>query len=140
MLTIMTQKDIGNAIVPYYGQEAGDKLAELLTEHITMAVPVLQAAKDGDEATLTRVVKEWYGNAKEIGQFLNGANPENWSIEDTEGALEMHITHTIAYSVAILKGDYSSSFGGFEEALVHMTHLGDLLTEGIVKQFPKEFK
>lgn len=37
---LQNQKDIGAAIVPYYGQAAGDTLASLLTTHILDAVPV----------------------------------------------------------------------------------------------------
>lgn len=136
---LQNQKDIGAAIVPFYGQAAGDKLAELLKEHIQGAVPVLQAAKSDDKAALDKAVKNWYANAKEIGDFLASANPKNWMAKDTESALEMHITHTIAYSVSILKSDYTQSFGGFEEALHHMLHLADILSDGIAKQFPEKF-
>ncbi|MBS1487159.1 MAG: glycosyltransferase [Bacteroidetes bacterium] len=137
---LQNQKDIGAAIVPFYGQAAGDQLAKLLTEHIQGAVPVLKAAKENNKEALDKAVKDWYANAKEIGSFLASANPKNWAEKDTEGALEMHITHTIAYSVSILKGDYSQSFGGFEEALHHMLQLADILTDGLVKQFPEKFK
>ncbi|HJS52757.1 MAG TPA: hypothetical protein VJ781_12725 [Pyrinomonadaceae bacterium] len=137
---LQNQKDIGAAIVPYYGQAAGDQLAELLTEHITLAVPVLKAAKENDQVALDKAVKDWYANAKAIGMFLASANPQNWHAKDTQAALEMHITQTIAYSVSILKGEYSQSFGGFEEATRHMIMLADLLTEGIAKQFPEKFK
>ncbi len=136
---LQNQKDIGAAIVPYYGQAAGDQLAKLLTEHIQLAVPVLKAAKEDNKEDLDKAVKNWYANAKDIGSFLASANPNNWTAEETQGALEMHITHTIAYSVSILKGDYTQSFGGFEEALNHMIYLADVLTEGIVKQFPNKF-
>lgn len=136
---LQNQKDIGAAIVPFYGQAAGDKLAELLKEHIQGAVPVLQAAKSDDKAALDKAVKDWYANAKKIGDFLASANPKNWMEKDTESALEMHITHTIAYSVSILKSDYTQSFGGFEEALHHMLHLADILSDGIAKQFPEKF-
>lgn len=137
---LQNQKNIGAAIVPYYGQAAGDQLAKLLTEHIELAVPVLKAAKEDNKEALDKAVKDWYANAKEIGSFLASANPKNWTAKETQGALEMHITHTIAYSVSILKGDYTQSFGGFEEALHHMVHLADILTEGIAKQFPDKFK
>lgn len=136
---LQNQKDIGAAIVPYYGQAAGDQLAKLLTEHITLAVPVLKAAKENDKAALDKAVKDWYANAKAIGLFLASANPKNWNAKDTQAALEMHITQTIAYSVSILKGEYSQSFGGFDEATRHMIMLADLLTEGIAKQFPEKF-
>ncbi|MCC6290230.1 MAG: hypothetical protein IT249_20310 [Chitinophagaceae bacterium] len=136
---LQNQKDIGAAIVPFYGEAAGNKLAELLKVHIQDAVPVLQAAKNDDKAALDKAVKDWYANAKEIGDFLASANPKNWMAKDTESALEMHITHTIAYSVSILKSDYTQSFGGFEEALHHMLHLADILSDGIAKQFPDKF-
>ncbi|MFH6936329.1 hypothetical protein [Flavobacterium sp. FlaQc-30] len=136
---LQNQKDIGSAIVPYYGQAAGDQLAKLLTEHIQLAVPVLKAAKENNKEALDKAVKDWYANAKDIGDFLASANPKNWTAKETQGALEMHITHTIDYSVSILKGDYTQSFGGFEEALHHMVHLADILTEGIAKQFPDKF-
>lgn len=136
---LQNQKDIGAAIVPFYGQAAGNKLSELLKVHIQDAVPVLQAAKSDDKTALDKAVKDWYANAKEIGDFLASANPKNWTAKETESALEMHITHTIAYSVGILKGDYTQSFGGFEEALHHMLHLADILSDGIAKQFSEKF-
>ena len=46
---LQNQKDIGAAIVPYYGQAAGDTLSALLTTHITQAPAVLQAAKDNNQ-------------------------------------------------------------------------------------------
>lgn len=134
------QKQIGAAIVPFYGRAAGDKLTKLLTEHIEGAVPVLKAAQANDKAALDKALAAWYKNAKEIADFLSSANPGNWPASVTESALEMHITHTTEYAVNILKGDYASSIKGFEEALHHMLMLADVLTEGIEKQFPDKFK
>lgn len=133
------QKQIGAAIVPYYGQAAGDKLAKLLTEHIELAVPVLKAAQANDKSSLDAALANWYKNANEIADFLSAANPKNWPESATEPALKMHITHTTQYAVNILKGEYSSSVNGFEEALHHMLMLADVLTDGIVKQFPEKF-
>jgi hypothetical protein len=49
-----------------------------LTEHIQLAVPVLQAAKSNDQAALDKGLLDWNNNAKEIAQFLSAANPENY--------------------------------------------------------------
>ncbi len=133
------QKQIGAAIVPFYGQAAGDQLAKLLTEHITDAVPVLKAAQANDKVALDKALESWYKNAKEIADFLSSANPKNWPESATEPALKSHITHTTEYSVNILKGDYKSSIEGFEGALNHMLMLADTLSEGIAKQFPDKF-
>jgi hypothetical protein len=137
---LQNQKDIGAAIVPFYGQAAGDKLAALLTEHIQLAVPVLKAAQANDKPTLDIVLANWYKNANDIAGFLSSANPKNWPQTTTGSALKMHITHTTEYAVNILKDNYAPSIKGFEEALNHMLMLADILTEGIAKQFPDKFK
>lgn len=133
------QKQIGAAIVPFYGQAAGDQLTRLLTEHITDAVPVLKAAQANDKAALDKALADWYANAKVIADFLSSANPQNWPASATEPALKSHITHTTTYSVNILKGDYKSSIEGFEGALNHMLMLADILSEGIAREFPDKF-
>ena len=45
---LQNQIDIGDAIKPYYGDAAGDRLTALLHDHITIAVELLQAAKAAD--------------------------------------------------------------------------------------------
>ena len=45
---LRNQEDIGNAIIPFYGQPAGAKLTELLKQHIMGAVDLVAAAKAGD--------------------------------------------------------------------------------------------
>ena len=50
---LQNQVDIGNAIKPYYGNAAGDKLTTLLKEHITTAAEVVAAAKANDKHTRT---------------------------------------------------------------------------------------
>jgi hypothetical protein len=47
---LQNQTDIGNAIVPFYGADAGRQLSALLHAHITIAVELLQDAKAGDTA------------------------------------------------------------------------------------------
>ena len=136
---LANQQEIGTAIAPYYGQAAGDKLAQLLTEHIELAVPVLKAAQANDKAALDRALANWYRNANEVAAFLSAANPKNWPAAATAGALKMHISHTTDYAVNIMKGEYDTSIKGFESALQHMLMLADLLSDGIVKQFPGKF-
>ena len=76
------QTDIGNAIEPYYGRAAGNRLTALLEEHITGAVALLAAAKAGDPSLIQRRSDEWYANGDEIADFLSDANPRNWPQRD----------------------------------------------------------
>lgn len=136
---LQNQKDIGAAIVPFYGQEAGDKLAALLTVHIEDAVPVLQAAKAGDEEALNKGLEVWYANAKEVAAFLTAANPEDWPASATEPMMKGHIDQTTAYAVALLTGDFEGAVAGYDEARHHMLMLADILAEGLINQFPEDF-
>lgn len=137
---LQNQKDIGAAIVPYYGQAAGDKLASLLTAHITGAVPVLQAAKEGNDTALTKALSDWQANAKDIADFLSSANPNSWPQSATEPMMKMHIDQTVAYSVDLLKGDTAKAIKDYQAAYDHMMEMADTLTNGIAKQFPDKVK
>jgi hypothetical protein len=137
---LKNQKDIGAAIVPVYGQAAGDKLAELLTIHINQAVPVLTAAKNGDQAALKKALDDWHVNAQEIADFLANANPKNWKQADLREMMKKHIDTTTAYAVELLKGNYEEAVKKFDEANDHMKQMSDELAMGIIKQFPDKFK
>lgn len=136
---LQNQKDIGNAIVPFYGQAAGDQLTKLLTEHIVGAVPVLTAAKNGDNNGLTTALNDWYANAEEIGEFLNTANPE-WAKHDMKPMMKMHIDQTTSYSVSLLQKNYDQAIKTYTEAHNHMLEMAEDLARGIAIQFPDQFK
>jgi hypothetical protein len=135
---LQNQKDIGAAIVPVYGQAAGDQLSQLLTTHIQQAVPVLTAAKNGDQAALKKALDDWYINAREIADFLSKANP-NWKQEEMRGMMKTHIDQTTAYSVDLLKDDYINAIKKYDEANNHMKLMAEELSAGIIKQFPDKF-
>lgn len=135
---LSNQADIGNAIAPYYGDVAAAQLTELLQTHITLAVPVLTAAKAGDTAALDAALDDWYANARDIADFLAAANP-NWSQAEMREMMATHITQTTAYAAAVIGGDYAGAITEFDEAQAHMAHMADELSAGVIAQFPKKF-
>lgn len=136
---LANQQDLGDAIVPYYGQVAGDTLASLLTEHINLAVPVLSAAQSGDQAALDLVLANWNANADAIADFLSSANPDNWNKADMESMMEEHISTTTTYAVDLLNNNFDQAIADFGKAYDHMMMMADMLTDGIAKQFPDKF-
>ena len=135
---LQNQADIGAAVAPFYGDEAADQLTALLQTHITDAVPVLTAAKAGDTVALQAALDAWHANAREIADFLAGANPA-WSQDDLRAMMATHIDQTTAYAAAVIGGDYTSAIATFDEAQAHMAQMADELTAGLIAQFPKEF-
>lgn len=136
---LRNQQDIGAAVGSFYGDEAGRAIADLLTTHITDAVPVLTAAKDGDEAGLATALEEWYRNAAEIGDFLAAANPQVWSQESMRDMMKTHIDQTVAYASDVLGNDWTAAIATFDAAQSHMQEMADMLSAGIIAQFPQNF-
>ena len=135
---LQNQVDLGDAIRPFYGDEAGDMLTELLTAHIEGAVPVLTAAKAGDGDALAAAVDAWYANAEEIADFLASANP-HWTTSDMREMMRSHITQTITYASDALAGDVASAIADYGVAEHHMQEMADMLSAGLIAQFPDRF-
>lgn len=135
---LKNQDDIGDAIKPIYGDEAGKKLAALLRDHILIAADIVQAAKTGDGEGVTKGQKRWHENADDIAVFLSGANP-NWPKQTLVDMLYKHLDYTTAEVVSRLKKDWVADIEAYDRGHDHMLMFSDILTEGIVKQFPKKF-
>ena len=137
---LQNQVDIGDAIKPYYGEAAGDHLTALLHDHITIAVEILQAAKAGDDAQLADARQRWAANGDDIGDFLGAADPENWPADDMRAAMAGHLEQTFSEAANELGGNYAASVADYEQAHLHMLAMADVLSGGIMDQFPKMFR
>jgi hypothetical protein len=137
---LQNQVDIGDAIKPFYGEEAGNQLTALLHDHITIAVELLQAAKAGDQEKLEDASKRWYANANDIADFLAAADPEHWPQETMRAAMKTHLDQTLAEAVHELNGEYAASVADYEEIHHHILEMADLLSDGIIRAFPREFR
>lgn len=135
---LKNQEDIGNAIKPYYGKDAGNTLTELLTDHILIAGKIVEAAKSENQSNLKKYNTEWYKNADEIAQFLSSANP-NWIKSELKELLDMHLKLVTDDVVARIKKDWDADISAFDKGEDHIIKMADVLTKGIIKQFPNQF-
>jgi hypothetical protein len=135
---LKNQDDIGNAVKPYYGEDAGKKLSSLLRDHILIAVDVVTAAKAGDKDALDKNQKKWTENADEIAVFLSDANP-NWNKDDLTKALHKHLELTTGEVTSRLNKDWKGDINSYDKGHEHMLMVADILSEGIRKQFPDKF-
>ena len=135
---LRNQADIGNAIKPFYGQAAGDKLTALLKDHITIATEVIAAAKAGDAAKKDAAAKRWGANADEIAAFLSGANP-NWPAADMKHHMHEHLDLTTAEVVARLNKDWAADIAAYDRVHDQILKMADVLSSGIIKQHRAKF-
>ena len=61
---LQNQVDLGNAVKPFSGAEAGDKLSALLKDHILIAADIVTAAKTGDTPKLESSKTRWVATAE----------------------------------------------------------------------------
>ena len=136
---LRNQDDIGNSIKPYYGEEAGNKLASLLREHIKIATQVVDSAKSGNKENLEKYNKLWHENADDIAKFLSAANP-NYSYETLKDMLYKHLQLLTDQVVARINKDWNADIEAYDKGEDHMIMFADVITDGIIKQFPQKFK
>jgi hypothetical protein len=137
---LQNQTDIGNAIKPFYGDAAGDKLAALLKDHILIAADIVTAAKGGDTAKLEGAKARWTTNADDIASFLSGANPKNWPAADMKAMMRDHLKLTTSELEAHLKENWKADVAAYDEVHVQILKMADMLTDGIAKQFPAKLR
>ena len=135
---LQNQDDIGNAVKPFYGEAGGKELTRLLREHITIAAELLKAAKAGNNSAFDAANKKWFANADEISGFLSKANP-NWKLNDMKKMMNDHLTLTTEEAVARLKKDYVADVKAYDKVHEEILMMADMLTDGIIKQFPGKF-
>lgn len=136
---LQNQADIGNAIKPYYGDAAGTKLTALLKEHITTAAEVVAAAKANDSAKLADANKRWSANGDQIADFLSAANAKNWPQAEMRKMMRDHLDLTTKEAVARLRGDWAGDIKAYADVHQQILHMADMLSEGIMRQFPEKF-
>jgi hypothetical protein len=136
---LRNQADIGDAIAPFYGRAAGTRLTGLLREHILIAVDVLTAAKAGDGQGLAQAQARWTGNANRIADFLARANPA-WPRAEMRRMMRRHLKLTTDEAVARLTGDFGADVRAYDRVHAQILAMADMLSAGIVRQFPGRFR
>lgn len=134
------QVDIGNAVKPYYGTNAGDKLTALLKKHILGAVKVLEAAKSGSQSNLAKTEAAWFKNGRELADFLHHADPKFLSLPAARKMMKVHLNQVIQQAVDELQGKYLADARAFGPYIHHLLDMADMISGGIIQQFPAKFR
>jgi hypothetical protein len=137
---LQNQADIGKAIKPFYGNAAGNKLTAELRKHILIAAEIIAAAKAGHGAKLADAQTRWARNGDDIAALLARANPRYWKLAVMKAELRTHLKLTTEEAVARLQGNWKADVAAYDKIHRHALHLSDLLSEGLVKQFPRRFR
>jgi hypothetical protein len=98
-----------------------------------------QPAGQVDSTALNQAIAALRVNGDSIATLLGTANPRGFSRETLRGAIQMHLNLLLQEATAHLKKDWSGSVAAFDESLNQALQMADMLSEGIMKQFPSRF-
>jgi hypothetical protein len=102
---LRNQKDIGDNLKPIIGEENGNRLTELLTEHIKLAAKVISNASKKDQ-NLQSSIDALFANSDEVAQFLTSLNPAKLPYAATQNMFHAHNQYVIDMTVSRLAGRY----------------------------------
>jgi len=134
------QTDIGNAIKTYYGAAAGAKLTALLRRHILIAADLIAAAKKGDQPGTSAQAARWTANADQLATLLASANPTYWKLGSMKAMLHDHLRLTTDEVLARLKQHWSADVTAYNRVNRQALSMADMLSSGIIGQFPSRFR
>lgn len=135
---VANAKAIAGAIKPYYGQDASDALLKLLAGHWGAVKGYADAIRDEDRVDADAAVKELTVNAREIAQFLSGANPY-LAEDELFSLLSVHGSHHVSQVDQIHVEDYAAEAKTWHAMRKHMFVIADALAEALASQFPDKF-
>ncbi len=135
---VMNARAIADAIIPFYGKEAADKLFALLAGHYGAIKEYMTAAYAGKSDGKAAAFNKLTNNAKELATFLSSANP-NWPKEALVPLLLAHGAHHVAQINDFNEKKYTAEAETWDTMIKHIYVIADALGKGIVKQFPNKF-
>jgi hypothetical protein len=130
--------DLGASIQPYYGYWARGILTGLLKKDVLLTAEVIKAAKLGNKVNLDWNKANWYANALLLAGFF--AITHNQTKADLTAMLYKHLDLTWGEIESRLKKDEEKDLNYYEKDHAHMIMFSDVLTDGLIKQFPGIFK
>ena len=137
---LSNQTDIGDAVEPFYGRAAANALTKKLRSHILIAADVVAAARAGDTVKLTDAQARWAANGDAIATLLSRANPRHWQLGVMKAELRTHLKLTTDEVVARLQGKWAADVAAYDRIHQHALHLADVLSAGLIAQFPGRFR
>lgn len=132
---VANARQIADAIEPFYGKAASDKLFGQLAAHYGAVKEYLGA---GDKAGQDAAWRKLGANAEEIARFLSSANP-NLPVDTLRSLLVAHGGHHVQQIKQLRDKDYGGEARTWEQMKSHMYVIADALTGALVKQFPSRF-
>lgn len=123
---IKNQEDIGTFLTPYYPVDQVATLVDLLKQHITIAVDVVNAVEGAESL--------WRANGNSIVAHLQMMNPMFWPASLMGPLWTAHLDMTIAQVNARKSQAWTDDIDAYDMNHQHMNRFSDLFAFGVIYQ------
>ena len=104
-----------------------------------LVTALIGAALGGDSSAVADAHAGWTAIAYDIAAFLWAANPRSWPLAYLMAMLHDHLALTTEEALARLHGDWDADVAAYDEIHVQALGMADMLSTGIIRQFPSRF-
>lgn len=115
-----------------FGVPLGEELVTLLSNHIINLQILVNALKNGDQATVDASVQRLYSNADLLAAYFSRINPF-WNEAQWRNLFYTYDRTVIEEAVAVMTGDYVRSLDIFDRLLLNALSMGDYLASGFIE-------
>ena len=70
----------------------------------------------------------------------SSANTKSWPLGEMKVMMKEHLDLTLEEASARLKGDWAADIAAYDKVHGQILHMADMLSAGIIRQFPAKFK
>ena len=132
-------RDFEMAMQTFYGNDDAAAFAELMSNHLTIANELVNALMNSNANAAADAERRWYANADQMASFLSSIN-SNWSQESLQNLLRDHLDMIKNIVNDMLAGNFEESVTAFTDLESQATELADVMTDGIIREFPQYFR
>lgn len=123
--------DIGRLFAKCFGEEAGKKVAELLTAHLTIGARLITATKMHNYAAADKLNTLWYQNADSIAAALAGLS-KKYDEQRLRNMLHEHLELTKLEVALRMNANYAADTANFDKIERQALEMADYFVEGMI--------
>jgi hypothetical protein len=131
-------QELADIIGDFYGDESKSTFLEMWQDHVTYFVNYTVSMKTGDKEGMDQALSDLEDYSRDAAEFFAGLN-SNLTTDSTKPLFTKHRDLIIDSIINYSEAEYVGSFDKESQAYAQAGEIGDVLSDGIIKQFPDRF-
>jgi hypothetical protein len=136
---LVNQEDMGRMFTKFYGEAAGNEFCELISSNTSLTVSIIRNKSSNSTKDLETARMRMNYNVRKIAEYLASINP-NWTKEELEYLFMLQLRLFENQLQHRLNENYTADIENFDKIIAETYVMADILSEGIIKQFPEKFE